>query len=206
MYFCAKVNIMNYSIYAESTPNPEVMKFVANRMLADKSIEITTLAEAKGISIAEELLKFPFVKSIYLSSNFISVSKTGTIAWENIAMQLRIFIADHLNSNDIKNYTENLSSEKVAVVNNTDDDKITIKEFTASEKEIEAILNEYIAPAVEADGGAITLNYYKDNVVCVDLKGACSGCPSSTSTLKGGIEALLKQKINPDIEVIANEK
>ena len=197
---------MNYSIYAESTPNPEVMKFVANRMLADKSIEITTLAEAKGISIAEELLKFPFVKSIYLSSNFISVSKTGTIAWENIAMQLRIFIADHLNSNDIKNYTENLSSEKVAVVNNTDDDKITIKEFTASEKEIEAILNEYIAPAVEADGGAITLKYYKDNVVCVDLKGACSGCPSSTSTLKGGIEALLKQKINPDIEVIANEK
>ena len=197
---------MNYSIYAESTPNPEVMKFVANRMLADKSIEITTLAEAKGISIAEELLKFPFVKSIYLSSNFISVSKTGTIAWENIAMQLRIFIADHLNSNDIKNYTENLSSEKVADVNNTDDDKITIKEFTASEKEIEAILNEYIAPAVEADGGAITLNYYKDNVVCVDLKGACSGCPSSTSTLKGGIEALLKQKINPDIEVIANEK
>lgn len=169
---------MNYSIYAESTPNPEVMKFVANRMLADKSIEITTLAEAKGISIVEELLKFPFVKSIYLSSNFISVSKTGTIAWENIAMQLRIFIADHLNSNDIKNYTENLSSEKVAVVNNTDDDKITIKEFTASEKEIEAILNEYIAPAVEADGGAITLNYYKDNVVCVDLKGACSGCPS----------------------------
>ena len=169
---------MNYSIYAESTPNPEVMKFVANRMLADKSIEITTLAEAKGISIAEELLKFPFVKSIYLSSNFISVSKTGTIAWENIAMQLRIFIADHLNSNDIKNYTENLSSEKVADVNNTDDDKITIKEFTASEKEIEAILNEYIAPAVEADGGAITLNYYKDNVVCVDLKGACSGCPS----------------------------
>ena len=197
---------MNYSIYAESTPNPEVMKFVANRMLADKSIEITTLAEAKGISIAEELLKFPFVKSIYLSSNFISVSKTGTIAWENIAMQLRIFIADHLNSNDIKNYTENISSEKVAVVNNTDDDKITIKEFTSSEKEIEAILNEYIAPAVEADGGAITLNYYKDNVVCVDLKGACSGCPSSTSTLKGGIEALLKQKINPDIEVIANEK
>ena len=197
---------MNYSIYVESTPNPEVMKFVANRMLADKSIEINTLAEAKGISIAEELLKFPFVKSIYLSSNFISVSKTGTIAWENIAMQLRIFIADHLNSNDIKNYTENLSSEKVAVVNNTDDDKITIKEFTASEKEIEAILNEYIAPAVEADGGAITLNYYKDNVVCVDLKGACSGCPSSTSTLKGGIEALLKQKINPDIEVIANEK
>ena len=197
---------MNYSIYAESTPNPEVMKFVANRMLADKSIEISTLEEAKGISIAEELLKFPFVKSIYLSSNFISISKNETIAWENIAMQLRIFIADHLNSNDIKNYTENLSAKKVTTVDNMENNKITIKEFNDSEKEIESLLNEYIAPAVESDGGAITLNYYKDNVVCVDLKGACSGCPSSTSTLKGGIEALLKQKINPDIKVIANEK
>ena len=197
---------MNYSIYAESTPNPEVMKFVANRILADKSIEITTLEEAKGISIAEELLKFPFVKSIYLSSNFISISKNETIEWGNIAMQLRIFIADHLNSNDIKNYTEHLSSEKVAAVDNTENNKIIIKKFNDLEKEIEALLNEYIAPAVESDGGAITLNYYKDNVVCVDLKGACSGCPSSTSTLKGGIEALLQQKVNPDIKVIANEK
>ena len=198
--------MMNYSIYAESTPNPEVMKFVANRMLADKSIEITTLEDAKGISIAEELLKFPFVKSIYLSSNFISVSKTETIEWENIAMQLRIFITDHLNSNGIKNYTQHLTTKTKTAAENTNDKKTIIKEFTNSEKEIEAILNEYIAPAVESDGGAIILNYYKDNIVCVDLKGACSGCPSSTSTLKGGIEALLKQKINPNIEVIANEK
>ena len=197
---------MNYSIYAESTPNPEVMKFVANRMIADQSVEITTLKEAKGISIAEELLKFPFVESIYLSANFISISKTGTIQWEDIAMQLRNFIADHLNSNGIRNYTENISLDKTSVVNNTKNEKIIANEFTDHEKEIEALLNEYIAPAVESDGGAITLNYYKDNIVCVDLKGACSGCPSSTSTLKGGIEALLKRKVNPDIEVIANEK
>jgi len=197
---------MNYSIYAESTPNPEVMKFVANRMIADQSIEITTLKEAKGISIAEELLKFPFVESIYLSANFISISKTGTIQWEDIAMQLRNFIADHLNSNGIRNYTENISLDKTSVVNNTKNEKIIANEFTDHEKEIEALLNEYIAPAVESDGGAITLNYYKDNIVCVDLKGACSGCPSSTSTLKDGIEALLKRKVNPDIEVIANEK
>ena len=197
---------MNYSIYAESTPNPEVMKFVANRMIADQSVEITTLKEAKGISIAEELLKFPFVESIYLSANFISISKTGTIQWEDIAMQLRNFIADHLNSNSIRNYTENISLDKTSVVNNTKNEKIIANEFTDHEKEIEALLNEYIAPAVESDGGAITLNYYKDNIVCVDLKGACSGCPSSTSTLKDGIEALLKRKLNPDIEVIANEK
>ena len=197
---------MNYSIYAESTPNPEVMKFVANRMLADKSIEISTLKEAKGISIAEELLRFPFVKSIYLGSNFISVAKSGEIKWEDIAMQLRIFIADHLNSNGIKNYTEHLDSSEANFINDSNDEAKIAKELNAKEKEIVAILDEYIAPAVEADGGAITLNYYKDNIVCVDLKGACSGCPSSTSTLKGGIEALLKQKVSPDIKVIANEK
>ena len=195
---------MNYSIYVESTPNPEVMKFVANRMLVDKSVEIRTLTEAKGISIAEELLKFPFVESVYLSSNFISVSRSGKVEWEDIAMQLRVFIADHLNSNGIKNYTEDLSKENPSVINHIKDENLKI--FNDSEKEIEAILNEYIAPAVEADGGAIVLNYYKDNVVCVDLKGACSGCPSSTSTLKGGIETLLKQKVNPNIEVIANER
>jgi len=194
---------MKYSIYAESTPNPKVMKFVSNKMLADKSIEINNLKEAKGISIAEELLKFPFVESIYLSSNFISVTKINEVEWENIAMQLRVFISDHLNSNEVQNYTEHID------ISNNNDNKINeikIKTFTEKEKEIEDILNEYIKPAVEADGGAITLNYYKKNIVCVDLKGACSGCPSATSTLKQGIEALLKQKINPDIEVIANER
>tara|TARA_B100001248_G_scaffold12240_2_gene7945 strand:+ start:7120 stop:7704 length:585 start_codon:yes stop_codon:yes gene_type:complete len=194
---------MKYSIYAESTPNPKVMKFVSNKMLADKSIEINNLKEAKGISIAEELLKFPFVESIYLSSNFISVTKINEVEWENIAMQLRVFISDHLNSNEVQNYTEHID---ISNNNEIKINEVKIKTFTEKEKEIEDILNEYIKPAVEADGGAITLNYYKKNIVCVDLKGACSGCPSATSTLKQGIEALLKQKINPDIEVIANER
>ena len=195
---------MNYSIYAESTPNPHVMKFVANRMLADKNLEINTMQEARGISIAEELLKFPFVKSIYISSNFLSITKNEEIEWENIAMQLRVFIADHLNSNKVKNYTENISIPKKVMTDKLDNENEKI--FTKKEQEIEAILNEYIAPAVESDGGAITLNYYKDNIVCVDLKGACSGCPSSTSTLKGGIETLLRQKVDANIEVVANEK
>tara|TARA_B100000925_G_scaffold289388_1_gene272177 strand:+ start:9769 stop:10353 length:585 start_codon:yes stop_codon:yes gene_type:complete len=194
---------MKYSIYAESTPNPKVMKFVSNKMLADKSIEINNLKEAKGISIAEELLRFPFVESIYLSSNFISVTKINEVEWENIAMQLRVFISDHLNSNEVQNYTEHID---ISNNNEIKINEVKIKTFTEKEKEIEDILNEYIKPAVEADGGAITLNYYKKNIVCVDLRGACSGCPSATSTLKQGIEALLKQKINPDIEVIANER
>ena len=196
---------MNYTIYVESTPNPEVMKFVANRMLADKSIEISSSKEAQGISIAEELLKFAFIKSLYLSSNFISVTKTETIKWEDIAMQLRVFISDHLNNNGVKNYTEDLSITKKAPSSETEENLNRVKIFNDEEKKIESILNEYIAPAVESDGGAITLNYYKENIVCVDLKGACSGCPSAADTLKGGIENLLRQKIDPNIEVIANE-
>ena len=137
---------MNYSIYAESTPNPEVMKFVANRMLADKSIEISTMAEAQGISIAEELLKFPFVKSIYLSSNFISISKVTTIEWENIAIQLRIFIADFLNEQGIKNYTEHLKGFQKQETSISSEKK---KEFSAKEIEIIALLEEYIKPALD---------------------------------------------------------
>ena len=197
---------MNYSIYAESTPNPEVMKFVANRMLASKSLEIKTLKEATGISIAEELLKFPFIQKIYLSSNFISITKVPSVEWDGIAMQLRVFIADHLNNNGIKNYTENIKLEKHESAQNTHSKETDVKEYSQEEKDIESILTQYIKPAVEADGGSITLNYYKENIVCVDLKGACSGCPSSTTTLKLGIESLLRQKVNPKIEVISNEK
>ena len=193
---------MLYSIYAESTPNPEVMKFVANRMLADKSIEASTMAEAQGISIAEELLKFPFVKNIYLSSNFISISKIETIEWENIAIQLRIFIADFLNEQGIKNYTEHLKKNQKQENNKEKEKK---KEFSKKEIKINALLEQYIKPAVESDGGAITLKALVGDVVTVNLKGACSGCPSATITLKNGIETLLKEKFHPDIKVIADE-
>ena len=199
---------MNYSIYAESTPNPKVMKFVSNRMLADKSIEINSLQETQGITIAEKLMRFPFVKSLYISSNFISITKKDNIEWGDIAMQLRVFITDNLNSEGIKNYTEHVSEE--TGYSNKEDDinnkKGTIKEYSDSEKEVIAILDEYIRPAVESDGGAITLHSYIDNIVSVNLRGACSGCPSATSSLKGGIESLLKQKINPDVVVVANEQ
>ena len=196
---------MNYSIYAESTPNPGVMKFVANRMLVDKSIEITQAEQAKDISVAKALFNFPFVKSLYLSSNFISIAKTDNVEWDMIAMQLRNFITDFLNEEGLKNYTENITEEeiiKTEVKTETNTQKI---EFTDKEKAIIDLLNEYIKPAVEADGGAITFNSYIGDVVTVNLKGACSGCPSATSTLKGGIESLLNQKVDPNIVVRANE-
>ena len=196
---------MNYSIYAESTPNPGVMKFVANRMLVDKSIEITQAEQAKDISVAKALFNFPFVKSLYLSSNFISIAKTDNVEWDMIAMQLRNFITDFLNEEGLKNYTENITEEEIIkseVKSEVNTEKI---EFTDKEKAIIDLLNEYIKPAVEADGGAITFNSYVGDVVTVNLKGACSGCPSATSTLKGGIESLLNQKVDPNIVVRANE-
>ena len=200
---------MNYSIYAESTPNPGVMKFVANRMLVDKSIEITQAEQAKDISVAKALFNFPFVKSLYLSSNFISIAKTDNVEWDMIAMQLRNFITDFLNEEGLKNYTENITEEEIIkseIKAEKSTEKSTDKiEFTDKEKAIIDLLNEYIKPAVEADGGAITFNSYVGDVVTVNLKGACSGCPSATSTLKGGIESLLNQKVDPNIVVRANE-
>jgi len=196
---------MNYSIYAESTPNPGVMKFVANRMLADKSIEITKAEQAKDISVAKALFNFPFVKSLYISSNFISISKTDNVEWDMIAMQLRNFITDFLNEEGLKNYTENITEEEIIKKEVSKEKNSTKIEFTDKEKAIIDLLNEYIKPAVEADGGAITFNSYVGDVVTVNLKGACSGCPSATSTLKGGIESLLNQKVDPNIVVRANE-
>ena len=205
LVFLSKIQIMNYSLYAESTPNPEVMKFVSNRMIADKNVELLSAESAKNIIIARELFNFPFVKSVFLSSNFISITKTENIKWENIAMQLRIFILDFLNkSKTVINYTENIDETTTSTSSNNK--SVLKKEFEGDAKEIEQILEEYIKPAVESDGGSITLDSFENGIVTVNLSGACSGCPSSTITLKQGIESLLKQKLGDRVqEVIAND-
>ena len=196
---------MNYSLYAESTPNPEVMKFVSNRMLADKNVELLSSESAKNIPLAKELFNFPFVKSIFLSGNFISITKTENVQWEDIAMQLRIFILDFLNNSEVVNYTENIEDEKN--ISETENEILNKKKkFEGEAREIENILEEYIKPAVESDGGSITLDSFENGIVTVNLSGACSGCPSSTITLKQGIESLLKQKLGDKVqEVIAKQ-
>ena len=196
---------MNYSIYAESTPNPEVMKFVSNRMLADKSVEVLSSEEGKEIPLVNEIFKLPFVKSVFISSNFVSITKIDNVDWQTIALQLRMYIADYLNSIDIINHTETVSGKKLEknnVISNKNKEKEKI--FEGTEKEIADLLDEYIRPAVEGDGGSITLHSFKDGIVSVILSGACNGCPSSTVTLKQGIEGLLKQKMGDKIkEVVA---
>ena len=197
---------MFYSIYAESTPNPEVMKFVSNRMLADKSLEFLNPSEAKKIPMIQKIFSLPFVESIFLSSNFISITKTSNLEWGEIILELRNFITKILNEDDIQNYTENIELIKENKVTDTKEIDSEKKNITYSEieQDIIGLLNEYIRPAVEGDGGAIEFDSFYDGIVKVILKGACSGCPSSTATLKHGIESLLKQKLGEDIkEVVA---
>ena len=178
---------MNYSVYMESTPNPSVMKFVSNKKLVNTSYEFLNVTEAEEFPLIKSIFSFPFVKSIFISNNFISITKIETIDWQNIAQHIRSFILDELNSGVlVKN-----KDQTINVLTSSNKTQNKIKKYTDIEKDINAVLQEYITPLVESDGGYISLKSFKDGIVTVSLKGACSGCPSSTITLKNGIESLL---------------
>lgn len=190
---------MLYTIYAESTPNPTTMKFVANKKLVNQSIEAKSPEEAKKINIAQKLFMFPFVENVFLSNNFISITKNRSVEWQDIAMQLREFILDFINNNKI----EILDHPKDISINSIKRKK---KKVSNSEidKQIISLIDNYIKPAVESDGGAIEFHSFENGTVTVILKGSCSGCPSSQATLKNGVEQLLKDKIGEKVsEVIA---
>jgi NFU1 iron-sulfur cluster scaffold homolog, mitochondrial len=204
------------AVYAEMTPNPAAMKFVADRALitGGLQVEYRSKTEAKGSSpLAEELFNFPFVKSVFISGNYVTVLKDESLGWEMVVMQLREYIREWLMENEIAvsaitgeliQRTRELPVDENSV--KTEQPAVDYSSFGASEydDEIRFLLHEYVRPAVEQDGGAIDFMAYKDKKVYVQLKGSCSGCPSSTATLKGGIENLLKAKL-PDVveEVVA---
>jgi Fe-S cluster biogenesis protein NfuA len=190
------------TVYAEITPNPSTMKFVANKYIlpSGESANFTTQAQTKGYSpLAEELFKFPFVDGVFLAANFVTVTKTDNVSWDFITMQLREFIRDWIS--DCKEIL--LQSQEVIVADSSD--TIPLPELEASEYDdkITALLDQYVRPAVENDGGAIDYVGYDAGNVVVKMKGSCAGCPSSTATLKGGIETLLKQHLPNVQEVVA---
>ena len=190
------------TVYSELTPNPETMKFVANKSLLGPgdSVEFNSKADAKGYSpLAEELFNLPFVKGVFIASNFVAVTKTDNLSWDFITMELREFIRNWIA--DGKEILVAMPSKVSEKKENTS----SVKKYEVSEYDdaIRELLDEYVKPAVESDGGAIEFRGYKDGVVTVVLRGACSGCPSSTATLKGGIEQLLKQHLPEVKEVIA---
>ena len=190
---------MLYTIYAESTPNPTTMKFVANKKLVNHSVEAKSPEEAKKINIAQKLFMFPFVENVFLSNNFISITKNRSVEWEDIAMQLREFILDFINNNKIE-ILDNWKSNSINL-NKTKKIKQSNKEI---DSKIISLIDNYIKPAVESDGGAIEFHSFENGTVTVVLKGSCSGCPSSQATLKNGVEQLLKDKVGDKIkEVVA---
>jgi len=191
------------SLYAESTPNPLVIKFVANRVLVDQNIyEFNNRAEASSSPLALELFGFPFVDKVFLSNNFISVTKKNNgIEWNDIIVEMREFMRDYLVEGGTV-INESASTKKSKTITHTEE---LVREFSDIEKKIADLLDEYVRPAVEQDGGFISLKKFEKGTVTVSLQGACSGCPSSTVTLKSGIEGMLKREMpNEIVEVIAD--
>ena len=197
---------MPITIYSEMTPNPNTMKFVANKMLVGEDVvaEYLSKEEAKNSSeIAESLFDFPFVKGVFITRNFITVSKMTEIEWEDITLELRLFIADSLKKNPVV-----VSSLPIPKATESDEKKEVPAHFEPTitselDQKIVDLLEEFVRPAVENDGGAIHFKSFDEGKVTVILKGSCSGCPSSTATLKGGVEQLLKSHLPDVTEVIA---
>ena len=178
-------------VYAESTPNPNVQKFVTNKLLSNKHIELSNRADAQDVPLALELFDFPFVKEIFISDNYVSIQKTNDLDWFEVNNTIRDFIKEYLQS-DRRIVSSSYQQKTVAAK----DEQIKYQATNDSvSKEIIAVLEEYIKPAVAGDGGNIQFLSYipETKEVNVILQGACNGCPSSTITLKNGIEATLKQ-------------
>jgi Fe-S cluster biogenesis protein NfuA len=199
------------TMYAESTPNPATMKFVADVMLVTdgNTAEYVNQQEAKGSSsLAEALFNFPFVSGVFIASNFIAITKTDALQWEYVSEELKAFILDWLQKNEV--IIENVPEEReVEVMQEGNNETISSAPqiVTDADKKIFELLEEFVRPAVESDGGAIDFQSFDEitGTVTVVLKGACSGCPSSTATLKGGIESLLKTHMPEVQEVVALE-
>ncbi len=188
------------TVYAEATPNPSVMKFVANKKLVTALFEFTSIDEAKLSPLATELFHLPFVKSIFIEENYVSITKYDMAEWQDITVEIREFIKNFIESG--KEVVLPEAAEKLEQTTQQKDSSFDALDDTS--KEIVNILEEYVKPAVASDGGNIQFLSYDENTknVSVLLQGACSGCPSSTFTLKNGIENMLKQLLPGKVEMV----
>ena len=184
------------SVYAESTPNPAVMKFVANKKLVPASVEFTSIDTTKDAPLAQALFHFPFVKEVYMDENFVSVTKYEITSWDEVVQEVRNFIREYMAAD------KPILAVGFVPVNETPEQAQT--NFTQTEQEIVRILNEYIKPAVASDGGNIVFQSFNESekAVHVVLQGACSGCPSSTFTLKNGIETMMREMLPDKVEQV----
>lgn len=190
------------TVYGETTPNPGVLKFVANKLLTKTAVEFKNIDEAKPSPLAIELFKFPYIKEVFIDENYVSLTKFDSYSWDEITIEVRTFIKEFIENGgtviDESLITQTKEHEK--------QQEQYFENLDVTSQQIVNILEEYVKPAVQSDGGNITFESYNDTtkLVTVTLKGACSGCPSSTFTLKNGIENMLRQMLhNNDIVVEA---
>src|SRR6478609_1576122 len=202
-YFCEKKFFMLktgntiVSIYTEMTPNPETMKFVANKLLyPGKSIDFPDESSAGPSPLAQELFAFPFIRGVFIASNFVTLSKTADTDWNDVIPTVREFLKTYLEEGKPVINEDEIPARKTdsSVVSEDDSDVV---------KRIKELLENYVKPAVEMDGGAIAFRSYNDGVVNLMMQGSCSGCPSSMITLKSGIEGMMKRMIPEVKEVVA---
>jgi Fe-S cluster biogenesis protein NfuA len=184
------------TVYGETTPNPSALKFVVSKMLTKNAIEFKNIDQTAASPLAKELFKFPYVKEIFIDENYISVTKYEINEWQEITLELRSFIKQYIENGGTvldENYVATVTAEETTKAKEFDNLDVT-------SQQIINILEEYVKPAVQADGGNIAFDSYNENdkTVKVILQGACSGCPSSTFTLKSGIENMLKSMLNDE--------
>lgn len=190
------------TVYGETTPNPAALKFVVSKMLTKNAIEFKNIDQTGASPLAKELFKFPYVKEIFIDENYISVTKYEINDWQEITLELRSFIKQYIENGGTvldENFIQTVTAKEETKAKEFDNLDVT-------SQQIINILEEYVKPAVQADGGNIAFDSYNDTnkTVKVILQGACSGCPSSTFTLKSGIENMLKSMLNDeDIKVEA---
>ncbi len=191
------------SVYAEANPNPESMKFVVNLSLLPEgqSVDYPNLESALESPLAQELFNFDYVSRVFIASNFVTVTKDTGIEWVKLIPELRAFLKSYIEAGGPA-FNEGFDAGKptagtAETGDLSDEDAVIAKKVTD-------LLENYVRPAVEQDGGNITFKSYKDGVVTVFLQGSCSGCPSATVTLKSGIENLLKRMVPEVTEVVAD--
>ena len=194
------------SVYAEMTPNPAVLKFVANqRLINEDSVELRNIEEARVSPLATRLFHYPFVKEVFISGNYIAITKYDIIEWEEVSLELRELVRDYLASGEpvlLAPAVKEQSDQKQVAFREEFPDIKDPTTWDDIEKKIASILEEYVKPAVEQDGGNIKFLQLEGDTVKVLLQGACSGCPSSTQTLRQGIQNLLDQMLPGQIKSV----
>lgn len=187
------------SIYTEMTPNPETMKFVANKLLyPGKSIDFPDMESAKPSPLATELFGFPFVKAVFIASNFVTLTRSSAdTEWSDVIPSVRQFLKDYLEEGKVV-----INEEEVVTIKKESSNEVSADDDDVV-KRIKELLDNYVRPAVEMDGGAIQFKSYNDGIVNLAMQGSCSGCPSSMITLKAGIEGMMKRMIPEVQEVVA---